>query len=116
MRMRSAPLLPMGPLVGYCKHSSTYALPRWSKSMAMGLTTSGSLAKHLTSKPGGTVMRAAHSRPLGKTSLGGSAASTVETTGKRQTLKTTARCNGWFIKGPYVEVDGIASFRTCYDT
>src|SRR6266446_7482617 len=111
--MRSAPLLPMGPLVGYCRHSSTYALPRWSKSMAIGLTTSGSLAKHLTSKPGGTVIRAAHSRPLGKTILGGSAASLGELTGRRQMPKMTARHNGWCIDDPYGEAGLIACFRTC---
>src|SRR5438445_7836127 len=108
--MRSAPLLPMGPLVGYCRHSSTYALPRWSKSMAIGLTTSGSLAKHLTSKPGGTVMRAAHSRPLGKITLGGSAASVGELTGTRQIPRMTAQRNGWYIDDPYGEAGLIASF------
>src|ERR1700732_4490533 len=116
MRMRSAPLLPMDPLVGYCRHSRTYALPRWSKSMAIGLTTSGSLAKHLTSKPGGTVMRAAHSRPLGKVTLAGSAANVVELTGRRQMPKRTARCNGWYIDDPCGEAGLIDSFRTCYDT
>src|SRR6478609_4433098 len=62
--MRSRGIFPLAVRFGYSKHSMTQTRPFSSTVMAIGLTTSGSAAKSLTSKPSATFMRLTDSSGL----------------------------------------------------